>query len=312
MTKTDTLVLIEKSGHCIAFHDLAPAGAVERLPLAPYPHEMVADQERRLAFVGHYGVQKSTEAGIGGHEVFVVDIDRRRLVHTLDCRPYGRIHGLALDGAGRLYALSEAAGVLLVFDDPGRDRLASRAAPTGGLKSHLVSVTRDGATAYVTSLLTHTVTRIAPHDPSLAPRVLVPGVQPEGNCLSSDESALFVANRGSNTIARIDTKDFTVDRTVPVRADPTRLYRVGSDGLLVTHFKGRAVSLLDGGSLREIAHLPLDARPAAACVDPRRGTAHVSLDSNESLEIDLASLRIVGRRPTGAEPDACFIAGSPA
>lgn len=315
MRNGGTLVLVEKSGHCIAFHDLGRGGPVERIHLASYPHEMVADHEGRFAFVGHYGVRKGTDQGVGGHEVFVIDIARRRLVNTLDCRPYTRIHGLALDEAGRLYALSEATGVLLVFDNPDRDKSPSRAAATGGLKSHLVSVTRDGGTAYVTSLLTHTVTRLAPHDPTVAPLALVPGVQPEGNCLDSDESVLFVANRGSNSIARIDTKDFAIIATAPVRADPTRIYRVGRDRLLVTHFKGQAVSLLDGKSLHEMAHLQLEGRPAAACIDAGRGHAHVSLDSNEALEIDLATLRIMARRPTGAEPDACFISsfisGSP-
>lgn len=307
-----TLVLVEKSGHCIAFHHLERTGAAERIHLASYPHEMVADREGRFAFVGHYGVQKGTDAGVGGHEVFVIDIARRRLVNTLDCRPYTRIHGLAVDEAGRLYALSEAADVLLVFDNPCEDRLPSRGAATGGLKSHLLSVTRDGGIAYVTNLLTHTVTRIAPRDPTIAPRALLPGVQPEGNCLGSDETVLFVANRGSNTIARIDVRDFVVDSTAPVLADPTRIYCVGSDRLLVTHFRDQAVSLLDRASLREIAHLRLEGRPAAACVDPGRGSVHVSLDSNESLEIDLETMRIVARRLTGAEPDACFISGSPA
>lgn len=72
------------------------------------------------------------------------------------------------------------------------------------------------------------------------------------------------------------------------------------------------MSVLDGASLHEIASLQLQGRPAAACFDPCRGSAHVSLDSNESLEIDLATMRVVGRRSTGAEPDACFIAPTPA
>lgn len=307
MSPHDALVIVEKADHCIAFHDLAPGGAAKRIRLADYPHETVVDEARRLAFVGQYGVRTGTDPGRGGTSVFVVDIDARRLVNTLDCRPYARIHGLALDAGGRLYALSEAAGVMLVFDTPREDRLPSRGVATGGLKSHLLCVTRDGCTAFVTSLLTHTVTRLAPHDPTVAPVSVVPGAGPEGLCLGADESHLFVVNRGSQTVARIGCESLAVERAAPVLPDPARIYRIGADRLLVTHFNGSAVSLLDAGSLRELARLTLDGRPAAACLHPGGAIAHVSLDTNESVEIDLEAMRVLSRRPTGKEPDACFV-----
>ncbi len=304
----DILVLVEKCDHCLAFHNLSRSEPPERIQLASYPHEVVTDPDRRLAFVGHYGVRTGADAGVGGDSVFVVDVTARKLVNTLDCRPYTRIHGLAVDNAGRLYALSEATGVLLVFDHPLEDKLPSRAVVTGGLKSHLISVTRDGGRAFSMNLLTHTVTRLAPHDPTVAPVALMLGIQPEGNCLSEDQATLFVTNRGSGTVTRIDVAAFTVEAAAPVRPDPTRVYLAGDGRLLVTHFNGRAISVLDAASLCELAHLQVNGRPAAACLHPGRSTAYVSLETGESLEIDLADMRIVARRPTGNEPDACFVA----
>ena len=71
----------------------------------------------------------------------------------------------------------------------------------------------------------------------------------------------------------------------------------------VTQFSPAA----DPVTLAEIAHLPLAARPAAACIDPRTGHAFISVDSNQSLEIDLATMRIVAAIDTGREPDCCVV-----
>lgn len=307
MGEDDIMVLVEKSDHCLAFHNLTRSAEPQRIALGRYPHEMAFESSSGLAFVGEYGVRTATEGGVGGDRVFVVDIAERRLVNTLDCRPYTRIHGLAADQQGRLYALSEADGVLLVFDDPRATRSPSRAVVTGGLKSHLVCVARDGSFAFCMNLLTHTVTRVSPHDATVAPVATKVGDQPEGNCLSADDRSLLVSSRGSAVITRIDTGTLAIEAVAPTRPDPTRIYRAGADRLLVTHFNGRALSLLDTASLREIAYLPLDGRPAAACLHPRRPTAYVSLDTNVSLEVDLEDMRVVACRPTGSEPDACFV-----
>jgi DNA-binding beta-propeller fold protein YncE len=194
-----------------------------------------------------------------------------------------------------------------VFDDPLRTTTPARAVTTGGIKSHLVSVARDGGTAFSMNLLTHTVTKLAPHDATIAPLAVTPGIQPEGNCLSADETTLFVTNRGSKSVAKLDTKKFVVTKVVPVRSDdPTRIYLAGANRLFVTHFNGRALSLLDADSLCETAHIHLEARPAAAYIDRDGGKAYVSLESNESLEIDLDTATVLARHPTGTEPDACL------
>jgi DNA-binding beta-propeller fold protein YncE len=307
MSHRGVLVIVEKSDHAVAFYDLQQNCALGRVVLENFPHEMVVDGARGVAYVGQYGVRTAADPGEGGATVFAIDIARRKLLRTLDCRPFRRIHGLALDQQGRLYALSEAAAVLLVFDDPLRENLPSRAAVTGGLKSHLVAVTGDGERAYSMNLLTHTVTKFAPHCSVVGPSSLMPGIHPEGNCFSADGKSLLVTNRGSSTIARIDSIAFVVRDVAPVRADPTRIYAVGSDRLLVTHFNSRSISILDAGSLSEIAHISCEGKPAAACIHPHQPIAYVSLDSNESVEVDVENGKILNSRRTGTEPDACFV-----
>ncbi|MCY0855087.1 hypothetical protein [Cupriavidus sp. D39] len=45
------------------------------------------DSRGAFAYVGHYGVQTYAHEGLGGHEVFVVDIARGEHVASLDCAP---------------------------------------------------------------------------------------------------------------------------------------------------------------------------------------------------------------------------------
>ncbi|WP_203348019.1 YncE family protein [Streptomyces alboflavus] len=160
----DVLAVVEKSSHAVSFYDVASGRRLHSVQLPDYPHEMVVDSRRRLAYVGHYGVRMASTVGAGGAAVLVVDLAERTLARTIDTRPFNRIHGMGIDDRDRLYALSEEKAVLLGFDTPATDTAPTRAVPTHGVKTHLFSLTRDGERAYVTGLLSHTVSLVRPHD----------------------------------------------------------------------------------------------------------------------------------------------------
>lgn len=105
-----TLVVVEKSGHAVAFHDVADGTLLGRVELDEYPHEMVIDSAGEHAYIGHYGVRMSGDPGVGGSSMFVVDLAARRLVRTIDLSPFNRLHGIAIDDRDRLYALGEEKG----------------------------------------------------------------------------------------------------------------------------------------------------------------------------------------------------------
>jgi YVTN family beta-propeller protein len=299
-------MLIEKRDHCLSFYATDSGERLARIALPDFPHEFAVDRDRRYAYVGHYGARTSADPGPGGAAVLVVDIGRRALAGRIDCTPYRRLHGLAVDERGRLHVLSEAAGALLTFPEP---RVAGLPAvvPSGGRRSHLVTVSADAAYAYCSNLESRTVTKIAPADPSVAPLVATPGDRPEGMLLSADGRRLYVGNRGSNTLAVIDTATMAVLASAPARRDPTRLYWMRDGRLLVANFADCSMSVVDAATLAELAFLPVDGRPAAACIDPRTGHAFVSVDSDQSLEIDLDTMTIVSAIRTGREPDCCMV-----
>jgi YVTN family beta-propeller protein len=310
MNSSETLLLVQKCAHTFSFYDLATGQAQKHIVLPNFPHEFVVDPVRRLAYVGHYGIETASHLGdMGGHSVFVIDLERREHVETLNLWPYYRPHGLAVDGAGRLFAMSEAHNVLLRFSDPLARQVPDLAVPSGGYKTHLFTLTGDGQTAYALNLLSNTVTRIKPNDPTFQPVPAMPGPMPEGNVLSADESLLYVANRGDDTIVAIDTAAMRVVASGKTRRDPNRLYRYvdseGRDRLLATNSGEQSLSVFDT-DLKERRCVELPANPLALSFHPRRRAAFISFQDQTVRLLNLDSFAFEQEIATLREPDTSY------
>lgn len=303
----DTLLLVEKCSHCISFYDTHSGARLASIALPDFPHEFVVDARRAYAYVGHYGVETSGHLGAGGSQVLQIDLARRALVRSIDLAPFNRLHGMQIDAQDRLYVLSEERAQLLVLEHPESDTAPSRAVACGGIKSHLFALTRDGRSAYVMNLLSHTVTRVHPHDATIAPLACAPGDKPEGCALSADEKTLYVSCRQSNTLCAIDCASMQVTGRAPARADPTRLYRCRDGRLLVTNYGARSLSLVDPHSLRELAHVPMDARPIALSLHPQLALAYVSQDDDRVACLNLHTLAFERYIATQREPDVSTV-----
>lgn len=299
----DILLLVEKCSHCFSWYDLDSGERLRSLALPAFPHEFVTDRENRHAYVGHYGVETSGHVGAGGHAILQIDLRSGELVRSIDLYPFNRIHGLQIDSHDRLYALSEEKATLLVLPEPHADTGPARAVPSGGLKSHLFALTRDGQTAYCMNLLSHTVTKVRPWDPLFQPVACHPGQKPEGYCLSEDERTLYVSNRWSNTLCAIDTATMAVSLTVPSRDDVTRIYRHRDGRLFTSNYGDRSLSVMDPRTLQEQGFVDLGARAIALSFHPAKPEAYVSLDDDRVAVLDTGSLRITRHIATQREPD---------
>lgn len=300
----DVLVVVEKSGHAVSFYDTTSGQRLRTVPLPDHPHEMVVDSRRRFAYVGHYGVRMSFTVGEGGAAVFVIDLAERSLARTIDTRPFNRVHGMGMDRHDRLYALSEEKAVLLGFDDPATDQGLTRAVPTHGVKTHLFTLSRDGERAYVTGLLSHTVSLVRPHDASAPPLLATAGQLPESSCLSRDEKTLFVGARKSSSLVALDARTLKIRRRRDVGGDPLRVYTLDDERLLVTDIVGNTLTVWST-DLRRIRSLKLDGTPAAVSLHPTRPLAYVSLlGANRIAVVDLDRLTVFGGFATGLEPDS--------
>ncbi len=302
----EILLLVEKCAHCISWYDPASGERLRTLKLPDFPHEFVVDAAQKFAYVGHYGVETSGHVGPGGSAILQIDIRSAELVRSIDLYPFNRIHGMQMDAQDRLYALSEEKSTLLVLEQPSTDSAPQRAVGSGGLKSHLFALTRDGQTAYSMNLLSHTVTKLRPWDPLFQPLACHPGLKPEGCCLSDDERTLFITNRWSNTLCAIDTQTMTVRMSAPSRDDATRIYKAGNE-LLVTNYGDRSLSIIKPDTLEEIAYIKMGARAIALSVHPGQPIAYVSQDDDRVGVLNLQTRRFERFIATQREPDVSKI-----
>ena len=298
----EILLLVEKCAHTFSFYDVASGDALEHIRLPDFPHEFVVDAQNRYAYVGHYGIETSSHKGEGGTSIFVIDLQARKHVRTLDIWPYRRPHGLAMDEQGRLYVLSEGDSTLLIFDAPQERDVPDRAIPSGGYKSHLVALTRDGETAFALNLLSNTVTRLKPQDPTQAPQPLQPGGRPEGNCFSADEKVLYVATRSDNSIVAVDTDSLEIVARGKTGIDPTRIYRDRNDQLYVTNYGGTSLSVFDT-ALNELGRIDLASTAIAMSFHPTKDLAFVTLKDQRVGMLDLQTRQVTRYFNTLLEPD---------
>lgn len=299
----DVLLLVEKCSHCFSYYDLESGERMASIALPEFPHEFVVDSRQDFAYIGHYGVETSGHLGQGGTSIFQINIRERRLERTINIAPFNRLHGLQIDNLDRLYALSEDRAQLVVLDHPATDVAPRRAVPTGGIKSHLFALTRDGQTAYSMNLLSHTVTKVRPYDATFSPVACSPGEKPEGYALSEDEKTLYVTCRWSNTLCAVDTDTMQVKRSAPSRDDATRLYLSRDGRLIVTNYGERSLSIVDPETLQETAHIPMQARAIALSLHPTKPLALVSQDNDQLGYFNLTTLCFDRWIPTQREPD---------
>lgn len=297
LAATEVLLVMEKNQRGLGWYDPASGRRIGGVALPEFPHEMVLDADARHVFVGHYGLFNSAATGTGGSSVLVVDVEARRVVHTVDLAPFNRIHGLAIDRHDRLYALSEGRDTLLVVNKPTESASPDAAVATGGIKTHLFSLTRDGERAFVCGLLSSTVSLVRPHDAAAAPVVIRTGTMPEGNCLSPDEKTLYVGNRRSGTLVAVDTDSMKVRDSKQVGGDPLRVYAMPDGRLLLTNLERRTLTMLTP-AMEEITTMAFDSGPTAVSLHPRRPVAYVSLFSDRMAVVDLDARRVVNEFPT--------------
>ncbi|MNS38807.1 Virginiamycin B lyase [compost metagenome] len=298
----EILLLVQKCAHTFSFYDVASGEAIKHIRLPDFPHEFVVDSQNRFAYVGHYGIETSSHKGEGGCSVFVIDLEKGEHVRTLDIWPYFRPHGLAMDQQDRLYVLSEGHSTLLIFDQPHLRDVPDRAIPSGGYKSHLMALTRDGETGFALNLLSNTVTRLKPQDPTVAPLSLQPGSQPEGNCFSQDERTLYVTTRGDNSIVAIDVETLQVVHRGRTGADPTRIYRDRQNRLFVTNYGEQSISVFNA-DLQEIHRIELDSAAIAMSLHPTRNLAFVTLKDQRVGMLNLDNWTFERYFETLLEPD---------
>ena len=301
----ETILLVEKSSHCLSYYDTETGDRLKTVALPDFPHEFVLNRDKTVAYIGIYGVLNSGSPDKGGHSIVALDVASGTISHTLDLgEENNRPHGLDMDGEGRLYVMAEGSSKLLVWDTPQTPGPHNRQAPSGGEKSHLFALAKDGRKAYSINLDSNDVTLFDPFDPILKPITIETGERPEGRLLRNDEKVLFVTTRTSETLAAIDTETLKVIAEVPCPGDPVRVFHDTKRNRLMTiNYGGKSIGIFDDVTLAAENRIELTHAPVAISFDTALDRAFLSVDDNKIHIIDLDTHEIVKTIQTFDEPD---------
>ena len=298
-----TLCLVEKAEGRVAFYAADDGRRLGAVALGVQPHEIASDG--RFAYVGGYGVEGWKKPGAGGHVVWVIDLARRALARTIDLAPLGRLHGVRVDGAGRLYVLSEATSILARIDRPQAGDAPDRMVAAGGARSHYLVVRPDGARAWVADTMSGAVIALDPNDGAATPVRRLVGTAPEALALSPDEATLYAIDRPAGVIHALDAATLEPRARRTMRGEAVRLVVQRDGRLVVSNLADRSLSRLDPATLQEEARLSLPAGAAGLTLDG--GTLYASLANDRVAVIDLATFRVAGGFATGKAPDGAVV-----
>ena len=294
------LVTGNKMENSVSFIDLDSGEERARLSTGAMPHEIAVSPDGRTVAVVHYGASA----------VELFDTASLRPVRTIDLGTNEGPHGIAWTRDDRLVVTTERSGTLAIVDLDDADRVSS--IPTGADVSHMVVLSPDQRTAYVSNMGWGSVSVIDLVGEAKVADIPA-GDTPEGIALSPDGRTLWVADRDNaaliafeaasrRQIARYEVGNFPI--RVAVSPDGRRVvtsnYADGSLSVLDTDGEIRTVRVSGTQDAAQVTILfAADSRHLYVA---ETGRAQVAL-------VDLDSGTVVRRYDAGEGADGLALAG---
>jgi YVTN family beta-propeller protein len=295
------LIVLHKGDSSLGFYTFE--GQLQtKVPLARHPHEIAFSPDGRYLYITENGTMYIENISAGGNSVAIVDLKKRRKAATVSTGQFRRPHGIAY-AAGQVWVTSEAPDQLLRLDPKSR-KIVENIGGVGRI-THMVTVTRDGKTAYASNAGSNTVSII-----DLATRQVKnveTGKRPEGSVLSPDERELYVVNRESAQIVVIDTARGEVAGTIPTSKGPVRI-GITPDGSTVVYalMHDKKMGFADTKTRREIATVDLGGPPVSLHLSPDGRRAYAASQDDDTVYIvSVPERKLVRtfRTPKGYAPD---------
>ena len=306
------LAMLNKLEDSIDFLDMSTRRFVGAVPLPPHPHELVLSPDRKTAYCSIYGDGVYGNNVNPGHEIVVIDLAAMKSMGSIDTHPYSGPHSMAVDPDGMLFVTCDMSNATLVIDPQKRRIVEAIEMPSHG--GHFLTMTKDGARAYVSNKDTAFLSVIDTAARRVSGRIEVPEGS-EGIALSPDGKQLYAMSHMGSPLPNKDHPtglsfyviDTATDRVVrqvalpdlpdkPMEVDPESRICATPDGkyLLVSAFKWNAVVIVDAATLTPIKTLLVEKEPMNFAFVPdepaiayvaNHGAGHVSRIDLQSLSV---------------------------
>jgi len=326
-TPATALLVLAKKDTALAIVDPATLQVVTKIPVGVNPHEVIASEDGRTAWVSNYDNGSA-------HTITVVDLVAQRVVKTIDLGPLWGPHGFSVSG-GKTYFTAERAKVVGRID-PATETV-DWVRGTGQIGTHMLWVSQDGMKIVTVNVGSGTLSlmterRVLPEDafpgkpskqggvatlgkggapaPEWEEQVVKVGGYPEGFDVIADGQGnprtIWVANAVEGSISIVDFDNHAVTGTIEAELQTANRLRFTPDGTmaLVSRDKSGDLAVVDVASQRVIRQIHVGTGAAGIWVQPDGARAYVSCSpDNWVAVVDLRTMQVLGQIQPGMQPD---------
>ncbi len=266
------------------------------------PHEIVASEDGRFAYISNYGA-----FGDPQHTLSVVDLVAKKRLPVAELGALRAPHGLAMVN-GKVYFTAEGSKAIGRYDPVSR-----RVDWTLGLgqnRTHMLVVTRDESRVFTSNVNSNSISildRDKNGDASgWIETTISVGNGPEGFDVSPDGKELWAANSHEGTVSIIELLSKKVTRTLDLHTKMANRLKFTPDGklVLISDLGTGDLVVLNGATHKEVTRLNLGHGTAGILVVPDGSRAYVAVSPDNRVAVfDLRKRSLAGRIRTGNGPD---------
>ena len=290
-----TLLVVNQGDVNVSIVDPATAKQIATIPenvTGVHAHEAVVSPDGRTLYLPIYGSVGVGKPGIDGHEMLVIDLASRKIIHHVDFGHAVRPHFPIYDKtSGMLYVTTELDKTVSVIDP--RTLKIVGTVPTGQEQSHMLALSHDGKRGYTANVGPGTVSVLdMVGRKTLA--VIPISKDTQRISISNDDKLVFTSDQTQPRLAVIDTATNKVKTWVEL---PGTGYGTAStnDGrsLLVAIPATAQVAVVDLKTLKVVRTIAVPSAPQEILVRPDGKVAYVSCNkSGKVAAIDLTTWKV--------------------
>lgn len=326
------LLVLAKTDHALFIVNPSSMTVVGQIPSGPDPHEVIADDDGKLAYISNYG-------GGSYNTITPVDLVNQKALPVIDLGPLRGPHGLTFVG-GKLWFTAEGAKVIGSYD-PSTQKI-DWVLGTGQDRTHMIYVFSDLNRIVTSNVSSATMTFIEkitnpgrgfgpgpggpppasgipngpgapnggrPPGPSTAnwtETVIPVGRGAEGFDVSPGGKEIWAANAQDGTISIIDVADKKVIQTLDANVRGANRLKFTPDGKLVfvSTLSGPDLAIFDAATRKEVKRARIGHGAAGILMQPDGLRAYVACSPDDYVAvIEVKSLEMIGKIAAGKQPD---------
>ena len=298
-TPSPALLVLNKEDNSLSIVDPVTLKTVAQIPTGEGPHEIVASDDGKLAFVGNYGARTP------GNTLSVIDLLAQKELRRVDLGALRRPHGLAF-ADGKLWFTAEQNKLIARYDPAGNQLDGLLGIGQNG--THMLVFSKDHSLLFTSNIGSDSITVLQRgSDPSAWTLTNIPvGKGPEGADLSPDGKEFWAANSGDGTVSIIDVAAKKVIQTLDLRVNHSNRLKFTPDGkvVLISDPGSNALVIVEAASRKERKRFSVGRQPEGILITPDGARAYVALAGEKSVAvIDLKTLEVAARISVGNGPD---------